>query len=95
MLIAPSLAHSLSTRLPHQLLTRQGEALDHFLNSVIAQAFVLSVWHDVHGFGMPDRSVSTGEMNRNVWAATKLSLMVCSICGIWQAVQSLPGLFAA
>jgi len=53
-----------------QLPTRHGDTFDHFFNSVIAQAFVLSVWHEVQGFGMPDCSVSTGEINRNVCAAT-------------------------
>ena len=59
-----------SIQLVRQLLTRHGDTFDHFFNSVIAQVFVLSVWHDVQGFGMPDCSLSTGETNRNVCAAT-------------------------
>lgn len=62
-----------------QLLTRHGEKLVQLFNAPIAHAFVLPVWHVVQGLGMPDCSVSTGETNRNVCAATKLSLMVCSI----------------
>jgi hypothetical protein len=53
-----------------QLPMRHGDTFDHFFNSVIAQGFVLSAWHEVQGFGMPDCSVSTGEINRNVCAAT-------------------------
>ena len=56
--------------LVYQLPTRHGDTFDHFFNSEIAQVFVLPVWHAVQGLGMPDCSVSTGEIKRNVCAAT-------------------------
>jgi len=49
-----------------QLLTRQGEVEDQDLSSRAAQSFDLSLWHEIQGFGMPDRSLSIGVMNRNV-----------------------------
>src|SRR5437764_15011129 len=58
---------------------RQGEAVPHPLNSFVAQSVDLSLWHEVQGFGIPDCSVSTGVINRNVCALAKLSLIVCSI----------------
>src|ERR1700722_8667757 len=45
------------TRRP-QLLTRQGEAVDQCRSSCSAQAFDLSVWQEVQGFGIPESSVS-------------------------------------
>jgi len=33
-----------------------------------------------------------GVMKRNVWARTFTSAIVCSICGMWQAMHWLPGL---
>jgi hypothetical protein len=51
-------------------LTRQGEIVDQFFNSVSAHSFDLSVWHDVQGFGIPNCCVRLGEINRNVWLAT-------------------------
>ena len=44
---------------------------------------------------MPDCSVSGGVMKRKVWAATKSSLMVCSILGMWHATHWLPALPSA
>jgi len=38
--------------------------------SLMAHGFALSAPHDVQGFGMPDGSISTGEMKRKVHAAT-------------------------
>lgn len=78
-----------------QLPTRQGDIFGHFFNSAIAQEFDLPVWHEVQGFGIPDRSVSAGDMNRKVCAATLLSLIVCSMCGMWHAMHWLPGLLAS
>jgi hypothetical protein len=54
----------------HQLLTRHGDTEVHSLSCCLAQSLDLSLWHEVHGFGMPDCSVSSGDMKRNVCAAT-------------------------
>ena len=45
--------------------------------------------------GIFDWSVCFGVMKRKVCGATKLSLIVFSMRGIWQAVHWLPGLFSA
>jgi hypothetical protein len=55
---------------PHYSATRHGEVFSHFLNSCLAQAMDLSLWHEVHGFGIPVCSVRFGVMNRKVCAAT-------------------------
>jgi len=55
---------------PTTQLTRHGETLSHPRRTSIAQAFVFPAWHEVQGFGIPACSVLTGEINRNVWAAT-------------------------
>src|SRR6185437_7178346 len=60
-------------------VTRHGEVLDQERSWSSAQVVVLPVWQEVQGLGMPDCSVASGEMKRKVWAATKLSLMVCSM----------------
>ena len=57
----------------------------------VAQAVVLSVWHDVQGLGILYLSVIAGVMNPNVWARTFASAIVVSIFGMWQATHSLPG----
>jgi hypothetical protein len=49
---------------------RHGEVVFHFVSSFVAQALSFSLWHDVHGFGIFDVSVSAGVMNRKVWLAT-------------------------
>jgi hypothetical protein len=54
----------------------------HFFNSAVAHWVDLSLWQDVHGFGMPNWSVSPGVMKRKVWALTKFSVTVISILGI-------------
>ena len=51
---------------PTQLPTRHGEKFVHLFNSETAQAFALSVWHDVHGFGILYFSVISGVTNWNV-----------------------------
>lgn len=51
-------------------VTRHGETVFHFFNSSVAHAFVLSLWHEVHGFGTPEDSVIAGVMKRKVWLAT-------------------------
>jgi hypothetical protein len=68
-------------------LTLHGDTVAHFFNSSVAQRVDLSAWQEVQGFGIPDLSVSAGVMNRNVCALTKLSLIVCSILGMWQATH--------
>ena len=49
---------------------RQGETLPQFFNSFAAHSVLLSLWHEVHGFGTPDCAVNAGVINRNVWLAT-------------------------
>lgn len=75
--------------------TIQGEIEVHWRSWDLAQVVDLSLWQEVQGLGMPDCSVSRGEMKRKVWAATKLSLTVSSIRGMWQAVHWLPALPSA
>ena len=50
----------------NQFATRQGDVVVQLFSCPVAQAVPLSLWHDVQGFGMPETSVSSGEMNRNV-----------------------------
>jgi len=57
----------------------------------VAHAVVLSVWHEVQGFGILYFSVIAGVMNANVCACTLTFAMVVSIAGIWQLTHSLPG----
>ena len=73
----------------------RGDSVDYSFNSSVAQSVDLSAWHDVQGFGIPDCPVSVGVMKRNVCALTRLSLMVCSIFGMWQATHWLPALPSA
>ena len=47
-----------------------------------AHAVVLSMWHDVHGFGILYLSVVEGVMKANVCALTKTPGIVTSIFGI-------------
>src|SRR6185437_4795131 len=47
---------------------RHGERSGHLLISFVAHAVDLSLWHDVHGFGILYLSVIAGVMNRNVCA---------------------------
>ena len=46
----------------------QLENSGHLLIASFAQAVFLSLWHDVHGFGIAYLSVISGEMKRNVCA---------------------------
>ena len=48
------------------------------LSASSAHSFDLSVWHDVHGFGMPWRSDMAGEMNLKVWLRTLTLAIVCA-----------------
>lgn len=57
----------------------------------MAQAVVLSAWHEVQGFGVLYLSVIAGVMKAKVWDLTFTSAIVVSIFGIWQAMQLLPG----
>jgi hypothetical protein len=56
----------------------------------VAQAVVLSEWHEVQGFGILYLSVIAGVIKANVCALTFTSAIVVSIFGIWQATQLLP-----
>ena len=47
----------------------------------------LSVWQDVHGFGILYWSVFAGGMKANVWARTNTPGIVTSIFGMWQATH--------
>jgi hypothetical protein len=51
------------------LPTRNGETLSQRRRALIAQAFDLPAWQEVQGFGIPDCSVLTGEINWVVCAA--------------------------
>jgi hypothetical protein len=48
---------------------RHGETLSQWRRALIAQAFDLPAWQVVQGFGIPDCSVLTGEINWVVCAA--------------------------
>lgn len=69
---------------------RQGETFAQVFNSCSAQAVVLSLWQVVQEFGILYWSVSAGGMKRKVWLRTLTSAIVCSICGMWQAMHSPP-----
>ncbi len=56
----------------------------------MAQAVVLSAWHDVQGFGILYLSVIAGVMKANVCERTFTSAIVVAIFGMWQAMQLLP-----
>ncbi len=56
----------------------------------VAQAVVLSAWHDVQGFGILYLSVIAGVMKANVCERTFTSAIVVAIFGMWQAMQLLP-----
>ena len=71
---------------------RQGERSFQLIKADVAQAGVLSVWQTLQAFGICDATVSDGVTKWNVWLLTLISPRVCSIFGIWQAVQALPGL---
>jgi hypothetical protein len=60
------------------------------LSASVAHAAFLSVWHELHEFGIFRRSASAGEMNLNVWLRTFTSAIVCSILGMWHPTHSLP-----
>ena len=62
--------------------TRHGENSGQLRSRSLAQAFDLSLWQLVHGFGIFEISVIVGVMNRKVWLRTITSPMVCSIAGM-------------
>ena len=59
-----------------------------------AHAVLFPVWQEVHGFGIPYRSVMAGDTNRNVWLRTLTVAIVWAISGMWQATHALPVLLA-
>ena len=69
---------------------RHGERSGQWRIASVAQAVVLSAWHEVHGLGILYLSVMSGVMKANVWARTFTSAMVVAILGMWQAMQLLP-----
>jgi len=83
---------SLPSRGQHDLqgATRHGENSGQLRSLSLAQAFDLSLWQLVQGFGIFEVSVKAGVMNRKVWLRTITSPIVCSIAGMWQATHSLP-----
>src|SRR4029078_4893378 len=78
------------TRIDH--CYRQGERSVQVLRAAVAQTAVLSAWQTLHALGIFRASASEGETNRNVWARTLTSPMVCAISGIWEALHFLPAL---
>ena len=73
--------------------TRHGEVVFQLSSSLVAQPVDLSVWHDVHGFGILYLSVIAGVMNWKVWERTnEPGTPSVSIFGMWQATHWLPGL---
>lgn len=54
----------------HRAPLRQGDTLAQLLNASPAHAVDLSVWHEVHGFGILKSSVIFGVMNAKVWLRT-------------------------
>ena len=75
-------AASTVTQLPSRHSTRQGDLSGHWRIASVAQASLLSAWHDVQGFGILYFSLIAGVMNANVCARTFTSEMVVSICGM-------------
>ena len=51
---------------------------------------VLSMWQEVHGFGILYLSVIAGAMKPKVWARMNTPGISASIFGIWHATQALP-----
>ena len=60
--------HTRDSQFPGIQLENSG----HLLMASFAHAVFLSLWHDVHGFGIPYLSVISGEMKRNVCACTNV-----------------------
>ena len=71
--------------------TRHGERSGQCRKASVAQALLLSKWHEVHGFGILYFSVITGVINAKVCACTFTLAIVVSIVGMWQLTHSLPG----
>ena len=69
---------------------RQGDSSVQWRMASAAQAVFLSMWQDVHGFGILYLSVIAGVMKANVWALTKTPGIVTSIFGMWHATHALP-----
>lgn len=75
--------------LPYSI--RHGERSGQCRSASVAQAVVLSVWQEVHGFGILYFSVMAGVTNANVCACTLILAIVVWIAGIWQSTHSPPG----
>ena len=91
------IAHEYGHHVQHLLGTddrvgkdRQGETSGQLRSASVAHALVLSLWHEVHGFGIFSVSVIAGVMNLKVWLRTLTSAIVCAIAGIWQLTHSPP-----
>ena len=68
--------------------TLQGDVVDHFFNSLVAQSVDLSLWHDVQALGILYLSVIAGEMNLKVCELTNApGTPWVSIFGIWHATH--------
>ena len=77
----------------HGKLARHADSSGQWLIASLAHAVFLSLWHDVHGFGIRYLSVISGAMKRNVCACTNVSgTPSVSIAGMWQATHWLPRL---
>jgi hypothetical protein len=81
---------SKSSRASGNYSSRQGERSGQWRMTSVAQAVVLSVWQEVHGFGILYLSVMSGVINANVCERTFTSAIVVAILGMWQAMQLLP-----
>ena len=73
--------------MPEFYSNRQGERSGQRFISFVAHAVVLSIWHDVQGFGILYLSVMAGAINENVCARTKTPGISASILGMWQLTQ--------
>jgi hypothetical protein len=68
--------------------TLHGEVVFQVTISFVAQVVDLSLWHDVHAFGILYLSVIAGVMNLKVCALTNEPGTPCVwIFGIWQATH--------
>jgi hypothetical protein len=72
----------------HHWPTLHGEVVFQVAISFVAQAVGLSLWHDVHAFGILYLSVIAGVMNLKVCDLTNEPGTPCvSIFGIWHAMH--------
>ena len=78
-------------RLPTFYSIRHGDASVQCRMASAVHAVVLSMWQDVHGFGILYFSVMAGVMKAKVCARTKTPGISASTLGIWQDAQADPG----